>query len=135
MAEEFVFVGCKAPNGLILNLDRYERPDASRLDVNRIEGDRTVTLAGWAHQFNKPNLTEDSFGARLTRVPKNFWDEWFKTHAKSSLILDGTIIPPPSAGNRDNAIAVAREQEARPIMFAPVKPDARQGVSALVKDE
>ena len=135
MADEYVIVGCKAPNGLILNLDRYERPDNSRLDVNRIDGPRTVTLAGWAHDFNKPNPTEETHGARLNRVPKDFWEQWFAVHDKSSLILDGIIIPPPKAAGRDNATAVAREMADRPAMFPPATPAKVPGVAALNRND
>jgi len=135
MAEEFVLVGCKAPNGIILNLDRYDRQDMQRIDVTRVEGARTVTLAGWSHQFNKPNPTEDTHGARLTRVPRDFWDAWFEAHAKSSLLMDGIIIPPPKTAGRDNAVAQARDQVTRPAMFPPVTPNERQGVQALQRDD
>lgn len=130
-ASQYVLVGCKAPNGLILNLDRYERQRPDSNEVRRINSEQRVTLLGWSHEFNKPDPTESTGGYRLNRVPADFWAEWSKINAKSPLIADGIILPPPSAGATQAASghSKAREHAEHPRMFDKLDPagDARGG--------
>ena len=67
MAGETVLVGCKAPNGLILNLDRYEVDAQGR--ARRMTGLKTVTLAGWAHRIGfEPDPTAETGGYRFETI-------------------------------------------------------------------
>lgn len=129
---EMVLVGCKAPNGLILNLDSYEKiPGAQNNAVRRILGKTVVTLKGWAFEVGKmadPTIT--SGGYRLTAVDADFWDEWFKRNAESSLIHDRIILPPPPRAKAVDAGAQARDHDTVPKMFAPVKPSDVKGIEA-----
>jgi hypothetical protein len=110
----FVLIGCKAPNGLILNLDRYEKR-GDQGQVKRIPGAATVTLKGWARKAAEPDLTEG--GYMLTAVPVDFWREWIARNEDSSLILDKIILPP-----HQDAAGQAREHKAIPQMFRPAHP-------------
>jgi hypothetical protein len=139
-----VIVGCKAPNGVILNLDRYEITHHEKMAVRKIEGKRTIVLRGFAHKFNEPDPTATSGGYRLTAVPADFWAEWWKingSHAAnpSPLIIDKIILPPPSSGadKATNGAALAREMAEVPKMNAPLDPsgDPRAGnVKAYKQD-
>jgi hypothetical protein len=120
MATEMVMVGCKAPNGLILNLDSYRVTDQQSKRVQRIAGEK-VLLRGWAHPINKPDLTEDTGGYRLNQVPADFWAAWIKTHADSSLIKDGIILPPPAKPGLDEATAKAIDHAEVEKMFRPAR--------------
>lgn len=129
---EMVLVGCKAPNGLILNLDSYEKIAGSQNNaVRRIFGKTVVTLKGWAFEVGKvPDPTETTGGYRLTPVDADFWDEWFKRNAESSLIHDRIILPPPPRAKAVDANVQAREHYTVPKMFAPVSPSAVPGIEA-----
>jgi len=113
---EMVLIACKHPNGLILNLDRYVAK-GTQGQVDRVNGKATVTLKGWAHKIGiDPDPTEG--GYRLTPVPRDFWDAWFKLNAESSFIADKIILPPAS-----DAQGQAIEHRSVPKMFRPAHPD------------
>lgn len=125
-----VMIACKAPNGLVLNLDRYEVAHAANGVVRRVRGDQRVTLAGWAHEHNKPDMTEGSGGYRLTPVPADFWTAWLKLNPDSPLIADRIILPPPKGASEREALAQSIDHKAVPKMFPP----AREGdVPGVVK--
>ena len=93
MASDVVYVGCKMPNGVVLNLTKYELLDKNSGMVRRI-GDEleTVTLKGNAVKQGVPDLSVG--GYVFTAVPRDFWEEWFLTHDDSSLLKDGYIMAP-----------------------------------------
>lgn len=104
-------IGCKAPNGLVLNLDvSVKTDDRGGSKINR--GTTTVTLKGWSHAFNRPDPTEGQGGYAFTQIPTEFWDAWLATHADSPLLADKIILGP----HRD-ARAHAVAHEAVPKMF------------------
>lgn len=97
---DMVMIGCKAPMGVILNLDHYAKAGDTQY-VNRIEGDTKVTLLGWSHPWGTQDPTQ--WGYRLTPVPRDFWEEWLSTHKGFPMLRDKTIIGPEStsAGQTD----------------------------------
>lgn len=119
MAGDFVHVGCKIPSGIILNLTRYEVLNKEHGIVQR-QGEEldTVTLKGTAIKFGQPDLSLD--GYVFTRVPKDFWDEWMRTHADSSLLKDGFIKAAPS---ESAAKSIAREHEKERGQFPRITED------------
>ena len=119
-----VLIACKAPNGLVLDLDRCERIGETQ-DVRVIKGGRAV-LKGWAHAFGKPDMTEETGGYALTQVDADFWASWIKVNADSPLIADRIILPPH---NKDTP-GLAREHVAVPQMFKPASTDMVKGVQA-----
>ena len=122
MAETMVLIGCKAPNGLVLNLDSYKRRgDGGQVD--RINGKFTVTLRGWSRPMNKPDDTEGGYA--LTPVPEDFWRAWHAAHKDSSLLHDRIILPPAT-----DAVAQAIDHKAVPQMFRRVTPADVPGVQA-----
>jgi hypothetical protein len=120
-----VLIACKAPNGLVLNLDRSEKTD-ERGGSRIIRGAMTVTLAGWSHAFNEPDPTRGQGGYAFTQVPTEFWDEWFKINADSSFIADKIILP-PHRDMRSQAMAHAEV----PKMFGPADVKDVGGVKKL----
>ena len=107
MAGDVVFVGCKMPSGVTLNLHRYELINKEQGTVRFVRSTvPEVTLKGNAFKFGQPDLSID--GYVFTRVPKDFWDEWIKRNADSSLIADGYIKP---AATLDAGAKIAREHE------------------------
>lgn len=117
---ETVLIACKAPGGLVLNLDHYVKV-GDQNSVQRMSGGDTVTLKGWSRPFGAPDTTEGGYA--LTPVPAAFWAEWFKINAESSLIKDKIILPP-----HKDAAAQARDNADVPQMFRPAKPTDVPGV-------
>ncbi|MDR3534020.1 MAG: hypothetical protein P4L90_26070 [Rhodopila sp.] len=112
---DMVVVGCKAPNGLILNLDRYVAVGKEENgNVRREAGKGKVTLKGWARPWGAPDTTEGGYA--LTAIPKDFWDEWYKLNATSDLVVNKVILGP----HRDS-ISQARDHAAVEQMFRPAR--------------
>jgi hypothetical protein len=86
-----ILIACKAPNGVVLNLDRYEAIGDKGV-IRRLAGETTVTLKGWARPWGAPDTTEGGYA--LTPVPAEFWEAWLQTHADSPLLKDKIILPP-----------------------------------------
>jgi hypothetical protein len=112
-----VMVGCKHPNGVVLNLDKLE-PVGTQGQVRIVKHKVTVTLKGWAHRFNQPDPAEGLGGYVLTAVPRDFWEEWVKTHDDFPMLLDKTILGPPSS---PDAAGQARAHDDIPKMHAMSK--------------
>ena len=121
---ETVLVGCNAPNGIVLNLDKYILVNPANNAVQRMDGSATVTLNGWAHRWGSPDPSVQGRGYVLTHVEKSFWDAWLKLNESSSLIRDRIILPPhrdASGQAREVGVSIKR-------MFAPVDETAVAGV-------
>ena len=125
MAEEMVMVGCKAPNGLVLDLDFYVVAETDQR-VRTIKGKLPpVTLKGWSVAFGMPDITTGGYA--LTSVPAAFWTEWYaRNKDTSTLIADKIIIPP----HKDTAGA-ARDHDTVLAMFPRRTESAMQGVKKL----
>lgn len=104
-------------NGVRLNLRQSVVDRANGMIAVTIEGDDIpeVKLRGTAR---KPGaIPVDIDGYVFTPVPADFWNEWLKRNANSSLIRDGFI---KAAKTLDAARHIAREHEDAPSMFAPI---------------
>ena len=77
----------------------------------------TVTLKGNAYREGKADISIN--GYVFTPVPKDFWEEWLRTHADSSLLRDGFI---KAATTEANTKAVAREHAEEPGQFERLSP-------------
>jgi hypothetical protein len=114
MASDMVYVGCKMPNGVILNLTRYEVISKEHGIVQRT-GEELGTVRLKGNTFRQGFQVDTSIdGYVFTPVPKDFWEAWLKDHADSSLLKDGFIKP---ALSLDAGKKMAREHEAEPGMF------------------
>ena len=116
-----VMIACKAPGGVVLNLDAYEA--IGNGNIRRIPGGvATVTLKGWSRAWGTADHTEGGYA--LTPVPKDFWDAWLASHADFPMLADKTILPPHKA-----AADQAQAHAAVPQMFAPATPKDVPGIA------
>jgi hypothetical protein len=129
-----VTIACKMPNGVILNLDRYERISTESFNpaVREIPGGQTVTLKGVAYHIGLDERPELHGGYRLNEVDADFWESWYELNKDSPLIKDGLIFAAPK---REIAASRAREQNAVPQLFPPARGDEVSGVAGVPKEE
>lgn len=130
---DVVYVGCKTPNGLVLTLNRYEVINKEQGTVRLVESPHApVRLNGNRVGFGKPDLTID--GYMFTAVPKDFWEEWLKQNASSSLLTDRYI---KAAISLDAGKRMAREHETERGQFAPLteKDERTRSIPVTTADE
>lgn len=127
--EETVLIACKAPNGLVLDLDRYEAVDPEGRVIRTVKGAKRVTLKGWAHAVTAPDPAAGTGGYVLTPVPASFWAEWIARNAGCSLLEDRIILPP-----HKDAVRQAVDHAAVPRQFGYADPKAVGGIESLTKD-
>jgi len=110
-----VKIACSMPNGLVLDLDGFEKIDG---DIRRVtRGDR-VTLRG----LNAEGVT-GSYA--YTDVPADFWDAWLESHQDSTLVRDGVVRAMPD----DPAPHEVRPADAEAAVAEPeaaAEPDAAE---------
>ena len=114
---DMVSVGCKAPNGFVLNLDRYEITDKARGLVQRKDGGALVTLRGTAYKVGKEMPPVVRGGYAITEVPKDFWDAWIAQHRDFGPVVDGLIY---CESTEDRAVDRSADQAEVAQMFAPL---------------
>lgn len=85
MAEQ-VTVGCKLPNGLVLEVD------GKQAIISGYRGEDVRIIGGYG----------------LTQVDKELWDAWLKTHKEQPYVKNGVIF---AQDNGNSARAQAKEQE------------------------
>lgn len=127
-----VSVGCKMPNGVVLNLDHYEIIDKARGAVRRIDGGASVTLKGVAYKLGKEMPPFVVGGYAITQVPKDFWEAWLVSHKDSSLLNDGLIYAEPTEANARDRSA---EQASVPQQFAPLTPKDAEAAGVAEEEE
>jgi hypothetical protein len=107
MARETVIVGCKLPNGLLLQV-----------------GNQTMRVNGRS-QYRMPSPTRKDrntdvkYADGLTVLNKDFWDTWVKEHRDYAPVKSGAIYASPS---RSDAVAKARDTEEMKVGFEPMDP-------------
>ncbi len=107
-AGETIYIGCKLPMGITLDLDRVERVSAEHQAVRTIKGKMApVTLKGDPQKWGVVNpLNID--GYVFTPIPLDFWMAWLAQNEDSPLLADRLIMP---AKTMDAAGKIAREHE------------------------
>jgi hypothetical protein len=80
-----VKIGCSMPNGVVLDLDGFQRIDG---EDRRIIGEGRVTLRG----MNAPGVAGNY---AYTDIDAGFWQKWIERNKGSSLIRDGVIFAMP----------------------------------------
>ena len=88
-----VVIGCKLPNGLILEMgkvndENYQRVILNGSNARRVLGPDAVVIAGYG----------------LTTIAKDFWDAWRKKNSKLKFVRDGHVFEHTTeASARDHA--------------------------------
>lgn len=126
-----VTVGCKMPNGFILQnfelVDVWEAGPSGGTTVKRarrVPGE--YILKGFAVDFTKISkgvmpLHQISGGYGLTPgVPRDFWDKWLEDHKRDPIVTNQLIF---AASTQERAFDKAREQGEIKSKLEPLDPD------------
>lgn len=105
---ELVTVGCKLPNGIVL-------------EVNNAE----VMLCGW-----RGSESRIVGGYGLTQVDKELWDAWLKLHKNQPYVKKGLVF---AQENGNSARAQAKEREKVKSGMEPLPQD--KPAPGIEKDE
>jgi hypothetical protein len=84
---ETVFVGCRLPNGL-------------HMDLGDTIGDKRITLQGM-NSRTAPDGTPLMGFPGVTEVPKDFWDAWVAKHKDMPYMKAGVIYAAKSAADAE----------------------------------
>lgn len=104
-----VFVGCKFPNGMVLEIGSPEEKETyQRIILNGSSTARIAMVAG------------DAFG--ITEVPRPFWDSWHKKykHVHAMWFREGRLF---CADDLASAQAIGVERCAVLTGLEPLRPD------------
>lgn len=108
-----VVIGCKLPNGIIL-----EHP---------MKPDMTVSIAG----LNSAVIIGADHAT--TAVEEEFWEQWFAVHKEFPAVKSGALFVAKSA---NDAKAIARENKERKTGFEKLNPaDKKHGVKPAKNDD
>ena len=130
MSTETVSIGCKLPNGYVLEVD-YK--------VTERVGNGSVTMLSRGEKYQRIQLGgthEHTAAARrqgiqlpsilnpqpyVTKVPKDFWEAWVKAHPRAWVLRSGNIFVMPT-GDEASAKAALMDANARPSILQPMDP-------------
>lgn len=96
---ETVIIGCRLPAGIVLEvgyaaLGKNAKNEAYA-NPHRLDNYQSITLKGWhAHNTTGMQLPAGMNANRpyLNRnIPKDFWEEWKRTHSKSWLLKNHVL--------------------------------------------
>jgi hypothetical protein len=131
MSEETVVIGCRLPNGLILEVGYTSTAEVDGKEIaliQRGENYRRIELKGWNAHSEAMRAQEIQVPAGLnTRpylnrgVPKAAWEQWKLAHPNSWLIKNGILFEAKNDADANvKAIDVAKEK----LILAPLDKSA-----------
>ena len=101
-----VWVGCKLPNGLVLELGKPEQQDKYQKII--LNGSSTAAIQNTAGGFG------------LTEVPRPFWEEWERKHKHLGWFKHGHVF---AVSDFASAQAAGLEREKVLTGLEPLDPD------------
>lgn len=114
-----VFIGCKLPNGLLMELIRLPENKNSIIPVGRTDDDIVVRLAGANEsRIARTNPADAAFG--ITEVDEEFAKEWFKRNKGLKFVKDGLVF---MVGTDAAAKAEAKDRRTERTGLEPLNPD------------
>jgi hypothetical protein len=127
MSQETVIIGCRLPNGLILEvgLQTTATVDGKQVaQVRRLDSYQKIVLKGWNSHSEEMRRNEIQVPAGMNTKPflnrgvsKDAWEEWKRTHPGSWLIKNGILFEAKGEADAQvKALDVAKE----PLILAPL---------------
>lgn len=131
---KLVWIGCKLPQGAVLELFEEPSADARRAMELGLSNPRVfmppvvkarVTLKGAnsiVNDFTVRGLAQPTFGYGITPVPADFWEEWLAQHKGKAAVKRGFIFAVP---NERAAKSEAKERAPEATGLEPLRPDVQ----------
>ncbi len=132
MAEEMVQIGCRLPNGYVLEVGfkvNDEGKGGAPFAMFRKGKDyRTLTLKGLNQRSiirgpdGKPLAMAPAASNRepfINQVPKDFWDRWIKDNAEQWAVTSGQVFVVPRDATSAKAVALDAKAKS-PNIFEPI---------------
>lgn len=117
-----VFVGCKLPHGLYLDLRDEQGNIIAR---HKLPGCSNFTLPNPNRKFmGAPTVHGDT----LTEIPGAHWEAWLKKNKNHPAIRSGAIY---AAANQADATARAKEHQGDNVGFDRLNPEKQLGVKKM----
>jgi hypothetical protein len=123
--KDTVTVGCKLPNGIVLDLYGPRTPDRAQVAPQLLKSftlkgsrfptdDNGVARATW-------DVVGGSTGFGLTEnVPADFWNAWLEAHKESELVTNGIVFAVPTL---DDAKSEGAKRADTKSGFEPLDPE------------
>lgn len=128
---DVVIIGCKIPNGLILDEEREIDYNEPIMGGGIYRGKRWVRT-GVRYTLNGPAVSAEQFrsgdidhlvirGAALTTgIPREFWENWLKRHKDNSFVKQRLVF---AAADEGSARSMAAELAKVKSGLEPIDPD------------
>jgi hypothetical protein len=129
---KLIYVGCKLPHGLVLELLEEQTADERKLAEAGLLSSRmsrppkvvrSFTVKGansLANDFTVRGLAQPTFPYAITPIPEEFWLAWLAKHQGSSMVTRGFIFAVP---NERAAKSEAKEREPEKTGVEPLNPN------------
>lgn len=128
----FVHVGCKLPNGLVLELfdERTMAPPPNSVWTPAMH--RPPILRGRhvlkgansiKNDFTLRGLAQEQFNYAVTPVPEEFWREWYARHKDDAPCARGFVFALPK---EKETIAEGKVRASEPTGLEPLKPECER---------
>lgn len=112
MATEKVLIGCKLPNGLIMEV--VEPGMITNVEGRAVQGlhpkphsGQRVILKGANSLRTNPNAAQGVFPYAVTEVDKDLWDAWLARHKNEPMVKNGFVFV---AKSEKDAQAMGKER-------------------------
>jgi hypothetical protein len=128
---KLIYVGCKLPHGIVLELLEEQTADERKLAEAGLLSSRmsrppkvvrSFTVKGAnsiANDYTVRGLSQPNFPYALTPIPESFWLEWLARHKDMTAVKRGFIFAVP---NERDAKSEAKEREPEKTGVEPLNP-------------
>lgn len=131
---ETVAIGCKLPNGYVLEVGYTvtERggpnPNGVITKLSRAENYRRFKVLGThahtaelrAKGMRMPSILNPQ--PFITNVPKDLWEQWCKDHRRAWVLTSGQLFEVKDAAKPENVKAAVLDAQGRPSILTPLDP-------------
>jgi hypothetical protein len=118
-----VFVGCKLPHGLVLQLTKpMELKEnvlgggVNKFVINKRTAERYKLNGVALEPGDRPRFVLTN-GAAITKIPADFWAKWLEQNSECDAVKNGLVF---SSSSEADTRAIARERKKEKSGFEPI---------------
>jgi hypothetical protein len=120
MAENFVLIGCKIPNGIILELITEPSKDVKEQTLQPRPTGPRVTLKGSNTLRTDRRMAQAQHLYATTRVEAAFWNAWYARNRDMDFVKNGLVFV---AKNESELKGISKERQGVATGLEPLNPD------------